>query len=93
MDNRTEMFADREAFANLLEAVKWYDAMPTCLDDAVGDRFHEDINDHINESLPTVPELDDDEYYMESTSVVGDTIVINIALSEDGTDSHTITFT
>jgi hypothetical protein len=68
--------------------------MPSCLNEAVGDRFHENISDHIDEHLQTIPEVDsdDDEYFIELTSVVGDTIVISIARSEDGETSHTVTF-
>ncbi len=50
-----------EDFEKLKAAIMWYDAMPAFLE--VGDRFHENMNEEMDNLLPEVPEIKSDEYY------------------------------
>lgn len=45
----------------LLKVIKWYDAMPAFLE--VGDRFHERMGEEIDNLLPTIPEIESDNYF------------------------------
>lgn len=102
MDNRTEVMEDRELFAKLVEAIKWYDAMPAGVQEITGDRFHEDMHDYIDENFPTIPETDgeDAEYFVGDVSTsyltdqdgTHDTIVAEVVLGDDEGMSHTVTF-
>jgi hypothetical protein len=102
MDNRTEVFPDREVFGEMLAALMWYENMPSSLGDVVGDRFHEHLDNYTNEKiLPLIPEVanEDDEFFIGSVSTgiltddQGTHDVIEVDIIRTGEDNgHVVTF-
>ena len=66
-----------EDFEKLRQAVVWYDAMPAFLE--VGDRFHENMSEKMDDLLPEVPEIESDEYYSIGVELTGDDrLILNL---------------
>lgn len=55
-------------FVKLKQTIEWYDKMPSFLD--VGDRFHENMSEEIENLLPAIDELDNQDYYNGGIEVV-----------------------
>ena len=45
----------------LKKVIEWYDDMPAFLE--VGDRFHERMSEEMYHLLPSIPEIESDEYF------------------------------
>ena len=48
-------------FIRLKATIAWYDAMPAYLE--VGDRFHERMSEEMDNLLPEMEEIENDDYY------------------------------
>lgn len=67
-------------YTKLFDLVKWYGEMP---DVEVGDRFHENVAERIDEMLPTVPEIESDDYYSGGVEIVCGDIIWTLVSNDD----------
>ncbi len=61
-------------FEKLKKTVEWYDAMPAFIE--VGDRFHENVSEEMENLFPSIPEIEDDDYFNINTELTGDNKLI-----------------
>jgi hypothetical protein len=76
---------DKDKYDALRAATQWYDAMPSSLNNVVGDRFHENISDFQHESLP--PNIIDDEVgYVAFVEMRGIHLYVGNLYTDDDAD-------
>ena len=73
-----------EDFEKLKAAITWYDAMPAFLE--VGDRFHENMSEELDNLLPSVPEIESDDYYSGGVEQSEGRLILNLISEEDFED-------
>lgn len=80
-----------ENFTILKEAMEWYDAMPSGIADACGDRFHENMFD-LQMNLLSDLLYDEDEYYLSHIELSGGKILVQFGLqNQPATDDEQYT--
>lgn len=74
----------------LVEITVWYDNMPGCLNEVVGDRFGENVEQHRQSILEKLEEiLEPTNYWISTFEVEGDKLFVVISNGTDGED-HSI---
>lgn len=71
-------------FDMLKAIIRWYDIMPAFLD--VGDRFHERMSEEMDNLLPTLEEIESDDYYNGGIEEKDGKLIMTLVSTEDVED-------
>lgn len=66
---------DADKYDRLFALLSWYNAMPN---ENVGDSFHGNVSDIFSLLLPSVPEFDDDTYYLDTLYIVDGRVLMDV---------------
>lgn len=71
-------------YVGLFNLIKWVEDMPSSV--RVGDRFWDNITDSIADLLPSIPEIDSEEFYYEMPFIKDGALMMDLI---SDTDIHT----
>lgn len=70
-----------EDFEKLKKTIAWYDDMPAYLE--VGDRFHERMAEEMDNLLPEMEEIENDDYYNGGIDEKDGKLIMTLVSTED----------
>ena len=85
---------DKDKYDALREATQWYDAMPSSLNNVVGDRFHENIDEFQTECIYSNREeiVAEEAGYISHMEMRGIHLYVGVNLYTDGDADEEVSY-